>query len=229
MLYDCVLEIQYSTNTPFIAFSKQFPKIEINYWCNTKIDILIITGNHLNTGNLIEKLNNYFSDIDQLSSDNLDNTMVIKSCQCASYPMDMVLEELGSLDIPPIRFHKGREYHRIMIDHSSSDAFIEKIKAHPSVSKIKIQKLAPAKIENHLYPVYISLEDIVSKISKKQFEALTNAYKSGYYEIPRKITAEKLANEMNIHRRTYEEHLRKAENSIMDYIVPVLRMMYNKI
>jgi len=59
-------------------------------------------------------------------------------------------------------------------------------------------------------------------LTSKQQEALKFAYRKGYYELPRSVFLENLAKEMNIHRRTYEEHLRKAEKKIMSYLVPSL-------
>jgi predicted DNA binding protein len=132
------------------------------------------------------------------------------------------------LDIPPIRFLKGKEYHRLLIDSVDGENLLENVSSHTSINSVNIIKLAPARISHYLYPVYISLEDLFSNLSKKQLKSLISAYQEGYYEIPRKTKAEILANDMNINRRTYEEHLRKAENRIMSYIIPVLQMMFTK-
>ncbi|MFX0092279.1 MAG: helix-turn-helix domain-containing protein, partial [Candidatus Hodarchaeota archaeon] len=60
--------------------------------------------------------------------------------------------------------------------------------------------------------------------TSKQQEALTLAFQEGYYELPRKIILESLAKEMNVGRRTFEEHLRKAERKIMAFLIPILKI-----
>ncbi|MFX0206656.1 MAG: helix-turn-helix domain-containing protein, partial [Candidatus Hodarchaeota archaeon] len=58
--------------------------------------------------------------------------------------------------------------------------------------------------------------------SERQLEALILAVKQGYYEIPRKVPTEELASRLAIGRRTFIEHLHKAENKIFRALVPLL-------
>jgi predicted DNA binding protein len=87
-----------------------------------------------------------------------------------------------------------------------------------------VLKFAPLKTIDVLNPLYLSLNDLKQGLTSKKLKALTLAFNSGYYELPRKIYLENLAKEMNIHRRTFEEHLRKAEKKIMVYIIPSLML-----
>lgn len=55
----------------------------------------------------------------------------------------------------------------------------------------------------------------LSKLTEKQREVLIAAYKLGYYDLPRKINSEQLAEKLNIGNSTLGEHLRKAERRLL--------------
>lgn len=59
----------------------------------------------------------------------------------------------------------------------------------------------------------------LNQLTEKQREVLITAYKLGYYEIPRKITSEALANKLGLVDSTVAEHLRKAEQRLMMQIL----------
>ncbi|MCW4005708.1 MAG: helix-turn-helix domain-containing protein [Candidatus Bathyarchaeota archaeon] len=59
----------------------------------------------------------------------------------------------------------------------------------------------------------------LSKLTEKQREILIAAYESGYYDVPRKINSEKLAEKLCITNSTLVEHLRKAEHRLLTHIL----------
>jgi len=59
----------------------------------------------------------------------------------------------------------------------------------------------------------------LSKLTEKQREVLIAAYKLGYYDLPRRINSEKLAEKLNIGNSTLGEHLRKAEQRLLNHIL----------
>jgi hypothetical protein len=59
----------------------------------------------------------------------------------------------------------------------------------------------------------------LNQLTQKQREVLLAAYKSGYYDIPRKITSEQLANKLGLVNSTVVEHLRKAEQRLLMHIL----------
>jgi len=52
--------------------------------------------------------------------------------------------------------------------------------------------------------------------SARQREVLTLAHERGYYEIPKGVTTEELAADLDVSRRTLEEHLRRAEQKLVE-------------
>jgi len=62
-------------------------------------------------------------------------------------------------------------------------------------------------------------QSILSCLTDKQKEIFVAAKKNGYYDYPRKINSERLANKIGLGRATVVEHIRKAENRIMAQIL----------
>ena len=64
-----------------------------------------------------------------------------------------------------------------------------------------------------------SPDSVLHSLTEKQRKALLLAYASGYYDVPRKIDSDKLAQKMNIVKSTLVEHLRKAEKRLITDIM----------
>jgi hypothetical protein len=70
----------------------------------------------------------------------------------------------------------------------------------------------------------ISLSSAFSELTQKQVDALLAALDYGYYQVPKRVTAEEVARKRRVPRTTHEEHVRKAESKILRAMAPYLRM-----
>lgn len=73
-------------------------------------------------------------------------------------------------------------------------------------------------IKNITFQKVTSPEYALSCLTDRQREIVLTAKKNGYYEFPRKISAEELSEKLGISKATTIEHLRKAENRIISHI-----------
>jgi len=64
-----------------------------------------------------------------------------------------------------------------------------------------------------------SPDSILHVLTEKQRKILSLAYTNGYYDVPRKIDSEKLAQMLKIVKSTLVEHLRKAEKRLITDIM----------
>jgi predicted DNA binding protein len=79
--------------------------------------------------------------------------------------------------------------------------------------EIKSQSIKKEKITD----VYIP--HLMPKITAKQKQAILLAYRNGYYTYPKQTNIERLAKLMKTSSSTFQEHLRKAEEKLMPFIL----------
>jgi DNA-binding XRE family transcriptional regulator len=93
-------------------------------------------------------------------------------------------------------------------DNENLTKFVELMKT--TMGKVENMSFKKAAYEKH---------DILSVLTEKQKNVLIAAQKNGYYKNPRKIKSEELAKKIGLSKNTTLEHLRKAEERLMDNIV----------
>jgi predicted DNA binding protein len=150
--------------------------------------------------------------------------LVFELCECSKFPLDPIFDRYDCLELPPIKYFAGREIVNLLVTPEDAGLILEDIRREDPDAQVNVLKLAPLKGTDSPYPLYLPLDDLKTSFTDKQLKALTHAFKKGYYELPRMVFLENLAKEMNIHRRTFEEHLRKAEKKIMSYLIPSLML-----
>ncbi len=81
-----------------------------------------------------------------------------------------------------------------------------------------IKKIGIIKQTSFVKPIYQG-NNLLSCLTDKQRNIILKANEMGYYDYPRKINSEILANTVGLGRATVVEHLRKAEKRIMNQIL----------
>ncbi|NLV27256.1 MAG: hypothetical protein GXY48_08850 [Methanomicrobiales archaeon] len=85
---------------------------------------------------------------------------------------------------------------------------------------LRLTKIFLGKIEDISYEkATFSPYDLVQTLTKKQQEVLMLAKKQGYYQNPRKTTMEDISRLSGLSKATVAEHLRKAENQIINSVL----------
>lgn len=220
MLYNFLLEIQHDCS--FSQISQNHPQVEIRMWCNTQHDILELRGEPPALERAITTLKEELGTILRIFPEHNHIQLVFQRCKCAKFPLSSIFDRYDCLELPPIRYIAGRETVNLLVTPEDAGLILDDIRKEDPAARVKVLKLAPLKISFNPYPLFLPLDDLKNSFTAKQLKVLTKAYNKGYYELPRKVFLETLAEDMNIHRRTYEEHLRKAEKKIMSFLIPTL-------
>lgn len=194
---------------------------EIRLWCNDHSDLLNIQSPDLR--NVREKLE-LEVDIQELIQEG--DQLVAVTGSCLKGLEDTLLETHlainGCLSLPPLTYLHGRKLAKVLsLDPSSLSKIYQDLAAETTVtvrSKREIQTLHPE------IPI-IGLEDVFPELTDRQFDAFRAAHDGGYYEIPRSVTTSEIADAIGVKRRTAEDHLRRAENKIVDTLAGHLSLL----
>jgi PAS domain S-box-containing protein len=100
----------------------------------------------------------------------------------------------------------------------------QKIPVHRTVEIVSLEYpeatlLDTKEVEEVQGPLYPYTEQILSRLTEQQQEAIELAYHGGYFDSPKGLTGEELANKMNISSSAYHNHLRAAEREILRAII----------
>jgi len=86
------------------------------------------------------------------------------------------------------------------------------------LSKFTIESIKEYSVDEYYSESMFSISDIVDGLTKNQINLLTEAYKQGYYDIPRSIRTEDLGKQLNKSRYNIDKTIRIAESKIMKYV-----------
>jgi predicted DNA binding protein len=225
MLYNFLLEIQHlsSEASSFSPFSYSVPQLEIGLWCNAQNDILELRGERKILKSALPALEEDLGEVIKIFSEPEHIQLVFKICDCTSFPLEPIFDKYDSLELPPTKYIAGREIKNLIISHEDAGSLYEELENTDHVEKVEVLKLAPLRSGKNPYPLYLPLDDLLENLTEKQEMALTLAYKEGFYDKGRaKKLTETLSKKMEIGRRTYAEHLRKAEQKIMRFLIPAI-------
>lgn len=218
MAYELVVKAKHSC--PFLEYSTHFSTNIFSY-CNRDYDILMIPDEkedlHLEIGRKL------FPNVDSWKIIRSQSTYIVMKCLCNDLyekSITSMIQENGGLLEYPIRYHEGWEYHKIRcIDTKVVSDVLEQFN---TLTEFQILSTLDLGIDGIFRKQMISFPDLIQNMTDKQLSIIIRLYEKGYYEIPRKIRVEDIAEELNVTRYAVEKTLRKAENKIMKSIMPYL-------
>jgi predicted DNA binding protein len=214
---------------PYVRFSLKHPEVRIVEWCNHRMDVLEIECPDIETFTRIEDdLQNLISwggsRVLKKSFFERNLQVIIKTCREGriSPSVSTVLEENACLEIPPIVYHGGWEERRAVgFRESDYKKTFRILNGLGQVEILRKKVLAERSIRDSFV---ISLSSVFSELTQKQVNALLSALDYGYYQVPKRLTAEEIARKHRVPRTTYEEHVRKAESKILRAMAPYVRI-----
>ncbi|WP_265112125.1 helix-turn-helix domain-containing protein [Halosolutus halophilus] len=129
----------------------------------------------------------------------LDNeNLLITKPSCGAY--SAIYQNHGTLRRSNTVSGRQREYNVLVFQRDDLKNIIDDLEGFGTVTLGKLEEFRAS---------------TDSLLTERQREVVTEALTRGYYDWPRKITNEELAEELEISRATLHEHLRKAEQTLL--------------
>lgn len=88
---------------------------------------------------------------------------------------------------------------------------------------VKIERISQ-NFSQQIVPSITEWHDLLENIPERQRQLLNLALDMGYYELPREVTLQELADEADIAKPTASQHLRKAERHLMEFLVKYMNL-----
>jgi predicted DNA binding protein len=210
-MYEATLRIDH--DSPYASITRQ-NDVQVELWCNQYCDLLHVTGTDLDPS--LSKISDEVGVKDIVHK---DEEIVLITENCLLESCDDLLEEYlrdhNCLSLPPLTYDHGTLLTRIVsLTEAELTGVYQDINRDHYVdveSKHEIESVVPD------MPL-LMLDSALPNLSDGQKRAIFTAIDEGYYEIPRETTTADIAEQLGISRRTFEEHLRRAENKLVKNI-----------
>lgn len=209
-MYEATLRVD--DHGPYVATTRN-SDTHIELWCNDHCDLLYVSGSDDHA------LNQIADAVGVRDHRSLGDDRVVITGDCLQrheQTVEEYLERHDCLLLPPLVYANGAKHCRVLaLDPGNLTGVYRDLAADHDVTVKEKHELATVARDA---PVR-SLDDIVPSLTTRQRDVLRAARQQGYYQIPRETTTKELATAFDLDRRTVEEHLRRAENKILEALV----------
>lgn len=188
----------------------------VELWCNDHCDLLHIEND--TTEEILTDIRERVG-VQDLVRKSEEVVVITDDClrQHDEDLIDVYLARHNCLLLPPLRYDHGAKSCRVLaLDSSNLTACYRDLVS--SEFPVSVERKREIETVGHDTPL-LTLDSLLPTFSPRQREAFITAYDAGYYEIPRKTTTREIADSLDIERRTAEEHIRRAENKLIEALI----------
>jgi predicted DNA binding protein len=223
------VEFKLQHDCPYTRFSMKHPDVRLVEWCNKHVHVSELGCGDIESytrvepalrellrwkgGRVLKK--NFVGGNIQL---------IVRTCVCDKISPNImeVAEKHSCMILPPEVYYGGWEQYRaIGFREKDYKLMFEDLDKLGPVQILRKRVIPDSSIRDFFV---ISVNSVFSELTDRQADSLMAAVEYGYYQVPKKVTAEEIAIKRNVPRTTFEEHLRKAESKTLLAMAPYIRM-----
>jgi predicted DNA binding protein len=223
--YELTFKLQH--DCPYNNFSKQYPTTLVSHWCNWSRDVLEIAYNNPEPRvrrAVREMLKKIGSKIIETPHSSPSSYLVLQHCACDKLPPPTLptIEKRNCLNLQPMIYTGGWEWYRItaFTERDVKNLFKD-LEKDCTVEVTSRRTISENAVHDSLL---VSTRSLYGDLTRRQARALVTALDSGYYNLPRSVTAEAIARRLRIPRTSFTDHLRKAENKVIQAVGSYMRL-----
>ncbi len=206
---------------PFIELSREFPDTPISMWCIWNRELLQVPTRDDRTLKGLEKTIRRTGHVVDEWMDSGQGRIFLLNCTCNRYDsIYNIVDAHQCMETPPAVFRDGWGYFRALSfdDRRTRELFRDLHQRGPT------DLIHKRELPLSVLPMSVWVHGLFGDLTQKQTQALLQAHRFRYYASPRQIKTEDIARGLGVSRSTYEEHLRKAENRVMNALIPYLQL-----
>jgi len=224
-LFEVAFKVRH--DCPFGNLSRRFRSVRMFVWCNREHEVIEIMLSDPSQYEQMCKVINDLEGITDVTSDGGNIRIITKKCRCTTKnSVGRNLDAHNMLHLMPVAYEGGWEYyHAIAFRHGDFKRFVKAVERLPSELVVLRKSTVDGAIGGS---ITVSTSDLFANLTRKQIEALLSSYFMGYFRFPRKANVLNIAKARRVPRTTFQEHLNKAENRLVENIVPYLRLLQTK-
>ena len=214
---------------PYTRFSRKHPEVRLVEWCNKNVHVAEVDCADIETYTRVEpalKELLLWKGGKLLKKNFLEGNLqlIVRTCTCSKISPNIldVVEKHACLIVPPEVYYGGWEEYRVIgFREKDYKLMFEELNRLGPVQILRKRVIPDRSIRDFFV---ISVSSVFSEFTDRQVDSLLAALEYGYYQIPKKVTAEEIAFKHKVPRTTFEEHLRKAETKTFLAMAPYIRM-----
>jgi len=142
-------------------------------------------------------------------------TLFLKGELSQFSPLQTLMYE-GYLPLGPTKLKDGSECFDLLLEDREELSNATEILSE--FGEVHIERIS-REFRREITPSAAEWQELLSSIPQRQRELLNLALEHGYFDIPREVTLAELADEMGITKTTASNHLRKAEQQVMQFLI----------
>ncbi len=220
------IQIKARTDNPIHRLTEKYPSLKIWMWCNFVQDVYeIVSDSPEEFHGAVEEFRRLYNVLDETEiSTNI--RLITQNCVCSrETTVHDNIQELEILNLMPIYYTRGHEYYRLIaFRHEALAELFDRL----SDQGFQVDVLEKAPFNGMVSDSLITLSSLVGSLTDKQVDAIVAAYNSGYYQTPRRVNVQTIADRAKVPRTTLQEHLNKAENKLISSIIPQIQLYARK-
>ena len=157
--------------------------------------------------------------------DRLSATLLIRSQHFEYTPLQVLLHEgfipLGGFG----ELHNGNESFDLLL--SSRKDLSEAVELLERFGPVKIEYVS-SDFQRQTTPSVTEWTELFETVTPRRRRVLNKALEAGYFDIPRGSTLQEIADDLGIAKTTASQHLRKAEQDIMQFFIQYINISADK-
>jgi predicted DNA binding protein len=154
----------------------------------------------------------------------VSSTLFLRGRLTEFTPLQTLLYE-GFLPIGPTTLEHGRECFDLLLD--DRDELSKAVELLGEFGDVNVERIS-SDFSHEVTPSHAEWQELLASIPERRREILNLALEQGYFEIPREVTLEELAAQMDITKTTASTHLRKAERQLVEFLLPYVNLAVDR-